>query len=57
MFRVNGNSGRQQVTMSRSQPIETRSNRSNCRIPSSSSKYREIVRDAKEDVALQCLGL
>ena len=39
-------SGRQQVTMSSSQPAETRS---------SSSKHREIVRKIKEDVALHCL--
>ena len=51
-------SGRQQVTMSRSQPAETRSNRSIYRIccSSSSSGHREVARDVKEAVALHCLG-
>ena len=50
-------SGRQEVTVSRSQPVETRSNRSSCRVRSSSSEHREVARDVKEDVAPHCLGL
>ena len=42
------------MTTSRSQPAETRSNRSNCRIRSNSSGHREVARDVKEIVALHC---
>ena len=43
--------------MSRSQPAETRSNKSNCRIRSNrSSTHLEVARDVEEFVAPHCLG-